>query len=193
MSLSIYYHAFWKVWDFRMGFSCGSTGSEERTEEIIYMISSHWSSTNNMHWQCCVKRQDNWTVFSSWLVFCSKFCYLQKFFPLIKSICTSRVAQMVKRLSTMWETRVWSLGREDSPGKWKFQSFSSTFMNLRDQITQLWWTGQLQSSMSEWPPYFRWKSSHGKKIMFYCFKYQAAIGGRQKPCILKSKSKNLEV
>ena len=30
---------------------------------------------------------------------------------------TSLVAQMVKRLSTMWETQVQSLGREDPPGK----------------------------------------------------------------------------
>ena len=30
---------------------------------------------------------------------------------------TSLVAQTVKRLSTMWETWVWSLGREDSPGE----------------------------------------------------------------------------
>ena len=28
-------------------------------------------------------------------------------------LSTSLVAQTVKRLSTMWETRVWSLGRED--------------------------------------------------------------------------------
>ena len=119
-----------------MGFSCGSTGSEERTEEIIYMIYSHWSSTNNMHWQCCLKRQDNWTVFSSWLVFYSKFCYLQKFFPLIKSICTSRVAQMVKCLSTMWETRVWSLGREDPLEKENFR-VSPQHLRISEKIKLL--------------------------------------------------------
>ena len=42
---------------------------------------------------------------------------LDKWILLYTHSWTSLVTQTVKRLSTMWETWVWLLGREDSPGE----------------------------------------------------------------------------
>ena len=58
---------------------------------------------------------------------------------------TSLVAQMVKRLSTMWETQVWSLGGEDPPEK-EMAIHSSTI------AWKIPWTeelGRLQSMRSQ--------------------------------------------
>lgn len=145
-----------------MGFSCGSTGSEERTEEIIYLIYSHWSPTNNMHWQCCFGRQGSWTAFPSWLTFCSKFHHLQKFFPLIKSTCTPRVSPQ----------HLWI-------------SEKTKLVNCDEQLVAA--PPQNHHHISGE------KSSHRKRSMSYCFKYQAAIGGRHKPCTWKSKGTNVQL
>ena len=54
------------------------------------------------------------------------FAMASYFFPFILFQLSSLVAQMVKRLPTMWETQVWSLGWEDTLEK-EMATHSGTF------------------------------------------------------------------
>ena len=44
------------------------------------------------------------------------YAFMLKWSPVLRC-CASLVAQRLKRLPAMQETRIWSLGREDSPGE----------------------------------------------------------------------------
>ena len=91
----------------------------------------------------------NFLLFVAWLSLNVR-CFSNLISPTLRM--TSLVAQMVKRLSTMWEIWVWSLGWEDSLEK-EMATHSSTIawkIPWTEEHGRLQSMGCKESNMTEW-------------------------------------------
>ena len=101
----------------------------------------------------------------------------EKQIPYINTYIASLVAQMVKNLPAMWETRVWSLGGEDPLEKemathssilaWRipWTEEPSGLLSIRLQTVRHDWVTKPQSNAYMWnlENWYRWTYFQGKK------------------------------